>query len=124
MLALKPNIKQLNKIPETYLDFTQLNPANNVLIQNIEDKSDKLIDRIQILFKNKHRLSIVRSEYTYGGDQNLFEIMALSLIPNTDKYEDVIGYCNIQDLNEHIHYIGTLPTYTITKEIPNDSSHK
>lgn len=124
MITLIKFTKELNKLSENYLDFTHLDPANNILIKNILDKSDHLIDRVRILFKNKHELSIIRSKYTYGGSKGLFEIMALTSIPNISDYDEPIGYCNISDLNKHIKYIGTLPTYIKTKELPNDSSHK
>ena len=47
------------------------------LIEDIKDLSDHWIKRVRFIFKNGHQLSVIRGEFSYGGAEELFEIMPI-----------------------------------------------
>ena len=58
----------------------------------------------RIQFDNGYGASIVRSQYTYGGDKGLYELAVLdsngSLTYDTPITNDVIGYLRPEDVTD------------------------
>ena len=91
-------------------------------ISSIEDLSDvnhflpdsHFIYRVRIHFKNKTQLSIIRGEFTYGGDQGLFEIAPYNKEGKMDgsllniQGDDVIGYLSVEEVNKYIEKMANL----------------
>lgn len=44
-------------------------------IERAEDRSDFIAKRVWVYFKNGYKLSVIRSSFSYGGRDGLFEIM-------------------------------------------------
>ncbi len=84
------------------------------LVDSISDTSDNFMNRALIKFKNGYALSVIRSEYSYGGEQGLFEIAPLGVDGDfigsslLAYGEDVIGYCSPEEVNKHMLTIGRL----------------
>ena len=68
-----------------------------------EFKSQQIFDGIQIkyYFKNGYAASVVMHQYSYGGDEGLFELALMNhnddLIYKED-FEDVLGYLNFGEV--------------------------
>jgi hypothetical protein len=74
------------------------------------------MNRARIKFKNGYQLSVVQGDYSYGGDDNLFEIapftkegsMTDELFDEEDSGDTVLGYCDIEKVNHYILKISSL----------------
>lgn len=74
----------------------------------IKDNSGFGMDRIRITFKNGYSLSVIRGDFSYGGQRGLFEVapftkkgeMSGSLL--NFKGDDVKGYLSIEEVNSYI----------------------
>jgi hypothetical protein len=70
-----------------------------------------VMSRIQ--FENGFGASVVRSEYTYGGKDGLYELAVLdsdgNLTYDTPITEDVIGYLTEEDVTNLLEQIESLP---------------
>lgn len=85
-------------------------------IESIEDMSDELMARARVKLKNGYELSVIRGQYSYGGEQGLFEIapfnlkgeMDGSLFDEDDQGDDVCGYCDVEKVNHYLKKLGTL----------------
>lgn len=53
-------------------DFEQTELSQYIL--KINNTSDAFMTRLLITFKNGYKLSVIRGEYSYGGEDGLFEI--------------------------------------------------
>ena len=78
-------------------------------IDRVDDNSNETGQRARIHFKNGHQLSVIRGEYSYGGDEGLFEIM-----PDDDSFFDeddcgdtVLGYLTAERVKYYINKIGS-----------------
>lgn len=84
----------------------------------IVDLSDTFADRVRINFPNGLALSVIRGQYTYGGDQGLFEIAAFnvkgemdgSFFNEEDAGDDVLGYCDEDKVFKYIAKLSDLKT--------------
>ena len=80
-------------------------------VEKEEDKSDSLMERVRIEFKNGYSVSIIQGEYAYCGPDSyeiaLFDgdVMDGSLFDEEDQGDDVLGYC---DREKVIHYLKKL----------------
>ena len=55
--------------------MTDLAPALSLaMVAGVEDKSDVVFDRVEVVFKSGARLSVIRGANTYGGDKGLCEV--------------------------------------------------
>ena len=82
-------------------------------IEKIEDLSDDRTKRARVYFTNGHWLSVIIGQYTYGGDQGLFEIMPSdeTFFDEDDKgMDDVLGYLTPERVTYYINKIGGLPS--------------
>lgn len=68
-------------------------------------------------FPNGFGASVVRDQYTYGGDRGLFELAVLDadghLTYDTPITSDVIGWLTEQDVQEHLGEIAALTAESI-----------
>ena len=46
--------------------------------------------------------SVVEGDFTYGGDENLLEIMGLLTLEEREDHDDVIGFLTAEDVFERI----------------------
>lgn len=75
-------------------------------VDYVEDRSDSIMKRLRVYFKNGLGISIIRGEYSYGGEKGLFEIMPLAdnnpnfdieeIFDEEDKGDSVIGHLSIE----------------------------
>ena len=67
----------------------------------------------RIEFENGYGASVVRGEYTYGGDQGLYELAVLDsngdLTYDTPITNDVLGHLSEDDVTEVLKEIQLLP---------------
>lgn len=76
------------------------------IFKDLEFKSHPIHDGLiaRISFDNGYGASVVRHEYSYGGNKGLFELAVLDttgeLTYNTPVTNDVIGYLRPQDVTE------------------------
>lgn len=100
-----------------FLVFDMTPALNFSLIAEVKNLSDDRVSRLRLVFKNGYQLSIIRGEFSYGGDQGLFEIspfdlegcMNGGLFDEEDQGDDVLGYCNLEKVKYYVNKIGTLP---------------
>ena len=56
------------------------------------------------MFPNGYGASVVRNEYSYGGDQGLYEVAVINsngeLVYDTPITSDVIGWCSSDDVEK------------------------
>ena len=72
--------------------------------------------RVRVYFKNGKELSIIKGEYSEGGDVGLFEIGPINangeldrlLLDNDDRGDDTLGYCSVDKVNYYIQKIGQM----------------
>lgn len=87
------------------------------LIARTIDNSDPYMNRVRVEFTNGYVLSIVRGDYSYGGDDGLFEIALInqqqeldgSLFDEGDRVDDVLGYCDLEKINHYVRKLAYLP---------------
>lgn len=80
------------------------------LVAEIEDRSNEIMKRVRITFKNGYGLSIIRGQYSYGDYAGLFEIAPIninreldgSLFDEDDQGDDVLGYCTPEKVTYYI----------------------
>jgi len=67
----------------------------------------------RIEFENGYGASVVKGEYTYGGDQGLYELAVLDsdghLTYETPVTDDVEGYLSEDDVTKLLEQIQSLP---------------
>lgn len=67
----------------------------------------------RIIFENGYGASVVRGEYTYGGDKGLYELAVLDsngdLTYDTPITDDVIGHLSEDDVTKVLEQIQLLP---------------
>ena len=67
----------------------------------------------RIMFENGYGASVVRGEYTYGGDKGLYELAVLDsngdLTYDTPITNDVLGHLSEDDVTEVLKEIQSLP---------------
>lgn len=86
-------------------------PAIKNEIVDIADLSDSLTRRLRLIFKNGFGISIIRGEYSYGGNQGLYEIAPLDREGNLDgtildiEGDDVEGHLSEAEVIEKIKII-------------------
>ncbi|TRZ53754.1 MAG: hypothetical protein D4S01_00750, partial [Dehalococcoidia bacterium] len=80
------------------------------IIDRIEDKSDYLMKRARVYFKNGRELSIIQDKTSYGGDKGLFEIMPSEdeAFDNEDQGETILGYLTEERVQYYIDKIGRM----------------
>lgn len=58
----------------------------------------------RFMFPNGYGASVVRNEYSYGGDQGLYEVAVINsngeLVYDTPITSDVVGWCSSDDVEE------------------------
>lgn len=83
-------------------------------IDHVDDNSapNMNMQRARIHFKNGHSLSVVRGEYSHGGEDGLFEIMPSdkAFIDEEDSGDSVVGYLTAERVQHYIDKIGNLRT--------------
>lgn len=85
-------------------------------IAGVEDRSNEVMKRVAITFKNGYSLSIIRGEYSYGGPTGLFEIAVIdtngelngSLLDEDDQGDSVLGYCTPEKVTHYVSKIAHL----------------
>ena len=87
---------------------------NNLLcvdtIDHVVDNSDDQMQRALVHFKNGQTLSIIRGEFSYGGNKGLFEIMPddPKIFDEEDQGDTVRGYLTQERVAYYINKIGAL----------------
>ena len=73
------------------------------------DNSEFYMKRLLIIFKNGNEISIIKGEFSYGGEKGFYEIMPDDVTGNLkgtelDDFEDdsVKGWLTIDDVNKYI----------------------
>jgi hypothetical protein len=70
-------------------------------------------------FPNGYGASVVRNQYSYGGDQGLFELAVTDhkghLIYTTPVTSDVVGYLSADEVQQYLDQIAALPTIEVHK---------
>ena len=81
---------------------------DNEAIARIDDNSSGAMKRVRVHFKNGHSLSIIRGEFSFGGDEGLFEIMPSDedFFDEEDSGDSVCGYLTPQRVEHYINKIG------------------
>ena len=71
--------------------------------------------QIVIFFPNGYGASVIKTPFTYGGDEGLFEIAVIKgnrdgweLCYDTPITNDVLGYLNSDDINKYLEQIEKL----------------
>lgn len=90
-------------------------------IDSVEDRSSNVgeefeMKRIWISFKNGFVLSVIIGEFSYGGDDGLYEIMIMEnkneIKINSEEikkiFKEPIGYLKIEQVKSYINKIGEL----------------
>jgi len=71
------------------------------------------IERYKIMFDNGYGASVIRGEYTYGGDKGYWELAVTdangSLTYATPITDDVIGWLSDDDVADTLDRIAALP---------------
>ena len=65
----------------------------------------------RIQFDNGYGASVVKSSFSYGGNQGLYELAVLfedNITYNTPITDDVLGYLSEDDVTEHLKQIQEL----------------
>ncbi len=65
----------------------------------------------RIQFDNRYGASVVKSSFSYGGNQGLYELAVLfedDITYNTPITDDVLGYLSEGDVTEHLKQIQEL----------------
>jgi len=91
-------------------ELITINKSVQDCISHIDDKSSGMMSRARVYFKNGHELSVIRGQYSYGGDEGLFEITLSdpNVLDKEDSCDDVLGYLTIERVNYYIEKIGGL----------------
>ena len=84
-----------------------------VNIIKADDNSDSTTKRLCLTFNNGYMLSIIRGEYSYGGESGLFEIAPMKadgewapeLFDEEDKGDDVLGWCSVERVSYYINKV-------------------
>ncbi len=95
-------------------NINQLIFKNNSDIDSIQDFSDETFNRARVFFKNGLLLSVVFGQYSFGGNEGLFEIAVLDKNGNfkpeyfdgEDQGDQVLGYCDVKKVQYYIDKIG------------------
>lgn len=93
----------------------QVITSGNPNIKLVEDKSDFLMKRALVCFRNDYQLSIISGPFAYGSEQGLFEIAIFDREGNfcPELFEegdsDVLGYQSEQQVIHYINKVGSLP---------------
>ena len=82
-----------------------------------EERSDKLMRRIRVYFKNGYGASIIKGVGSYGVE--LAVITREGLCYDTDIADDVIG--NIESMDDLIGYLKRIEALPKREEPPSDS---
>ena len=121
----------MNQIIKTIADTQELNSLVgdigitidgnlNTLIESIEDRSDYILRRCLITFKNGYKLSVVSGDGAYGNDDAPYEIAPINLNDNLDGSlldpddqgedigDDVLGYLTKERVIYYVRKIGSL----------------
>lgn len=70
-------------------------------------------------FENNFGASVVRHDFSYGGDEGLFELAVLEFPNETEEYhliydteitDDVLGYLSEEDVQQYLNQIEQLET--------------
>ena len=86
-----------------------------MIIKDIIIKSKNDGTQIVIFFPNDYGASIIKSAFSYGGSEGLFELAVIK--GNRDKWDlcydtpvadDVVGYLNSEDINKYLEQIEKL----------------
>lgn len=84
----------------------------DIIIKPVSNNSGT---QIVIFFPNDYGASIIKSPFTYGGDEGLFEIAVIrgnkdgwELCYDTPITNDVLGYLNSDDINKYLEQIEKL----------------
>ena len=70
------------------------------------------LNQVMVNFTNGYKASIVSHEFSYGGDEGLFEIAVMhnsQIVYNTPVTNDVLGHLNEEDVLRHLNEIHALP---------------
>ena len=78
-----------------------------------DDNSDSTTKRLCLTFNNGYMLSIIRGEYSYGGESGLFEIAPMKvngdwapeILDEEDKGDDVLGWCSVERVSYYINKV-------------------
>ena len=65
----------------------------------------------RIKFENGYGASVIKSSFSYGGNQGLYELAVLfedDITYNTPITDDVLGYLSEDDVTEHLKQIQEL----------------
>lgn len=96
------------------------NGGQHPLIESVADHSTTssyvTMTRAAITFRNGLGLSVIRSEYSYGGKNGLYEIAPRNLtggldgafFDEGDQGDDVLGHCSAEEVRRYINKIGIL----------------
>lgn len=94
------------------MDFvTVMNSEEKWVVEN-GHTDDHLSMHLMVTFPNGYQASIVRGQYTYGGDEGLFEIAVMldgEIVYDTSVTDDVIGWLNDKDVIDVCKRIAALP---------------
>ena len=82
----------------------------------VETRRDTELGGTQDLYRfpNGYGASVIRSKYSYGGDQGLFELAVTDngghhLIYTTPVTSDVVGYLSADEVQQYLDQIAALP---------------
>ena len=94
------------------------------LVKNISDKRDELVHafesaqgdfQAQLHFTNGYGVSVIRSQYTYGGRSGLFELAVLKdtgvewdMCYDTEITGDVLGWLTAEEVVEYMERVSKL----------------
>jgi len=88
-------------------------------VKEVIDRSDDYCNRVYVAFKNGYGLSIVQGNYTYGGQEGLFEIAPMRTGATNEKWltnvfdpgdtgDEVLGYCTVERVQYYLHKVANL----------------
>ena len=70
-------------------------------VASYKDNSDEMFDRLLLEFENGESISIIRGDYSYGGNLGLFEIMPSNSEALGIDDDDVLGYLTKEKVIEY-----------------------
>ena len=86
-----------------------------MIIKDIIIQSKHQGTQIIIFFPNDYGASIIKNPYSYGNDEELFEIAVIKgnrdnwkICYDTPITNDVLGYLNSEDINKYLEQIEKL----------------
>ena len=74
----------------------------NKEIVEIKDLMTNRLDKAWVIFKNGHRLSVIRGKYSISGSNDLFEIMPPTAVLPDDHNDTVIRNLTIMEVGEYL----------------------